>query len=568
MEVVPDEDKEEFLPEIIPKLPDDHFRYGFEFETNDHRIHPYKDNIPIEDLKQKLKEFIDSELKKLSKEYQLRLLEEIKELETKIIELEKLDKQELKKIYQEYEEIYEKYEKKIVKLKSLQEHQDNVIIYIQNKTYKYLGKFLKFDYKQCLYKSGKLHIETEDSTQKETLNYKEVSIVIDKKFDLESIFGIYDGFETTEFSQDCKKLKKLMDGICSKKARQPQKVRINCEIKEEKEPLCNEDIICNNYISFTGIAQFTVSIHIKKFPIVFLNYFKDDKGLILDPPITDLVYHLGKKIEKIMDIYDIFKEETEENVKGFFIYVYYIYFMHIYYIQNNTNLLYRGLYPKAFLKIKPRTLPINFLENSYKEINRNQIIDLFKGLGLPEDYIETIVIPETCEFKKEQNHPFEITFEFRLYPELVNIFKDYDHEDTGSIKRHKNGYSYSIDELSISGVYVIKQFEKLIGSTEAEVLAKERVERVERVLAEERVLGKARKVEEVEEVEEQRKQKLLVEDPEPEMEFKSKKIKSPKKVKSSKKSKTKKSKKSKTKSKKSKSKTKSKTNSKKSKKSL
>ena len=41
----------------------------------------------------------------------------------------------------------------------------------------------------------------------------------------------------------------------------------------------------------------------------------------------------------------------------------------MYYLENKKNPLFGGLYAKGFLPIKPRTLPRNFLEKIYSQMD-------------------------------------------------------------------------------------------------------------------------------------------------------------------------------------------------------
>lgn len=102
-------------------LPDNHFRYGFEFETNDQRIYPYHKHMikNIDVLKEKLKKFIDDILTFFSEEPDA-IKKEEKNNNDSIIIIESLQSEEkCQESIEKYEELIEKYKEQLDYLRKL-----------------------------------------------------------------------------------------------------------------------------------------------------------------------------------------------------------------------------------------------------------------------------------------------------------------------------------------------------------------------------------------------------------------------------------------------------------------
>ena len=317
----------------------------------------------------------------------------------------------------------------------------------------------EFRYKQIIFEKDKLKIETEQYDDNDKIkgvlvklnNQTDKCEVVTKEFfSLEAIFGIFDNFDTEEFKESCTTLERLLKNVCPSKRK-----KIDCdELEYKSNKLCDKEIDCKKSSTISGKPQLTVSIHISRFPKLFLEYFTSSmfklelelkKPLLLEyyeiKTILDLYNYVNKYIDEyIMKMYFIDSDKDRLVIFGTFLYSYYIVFLRQYIDENRKG----EKYDKEYILIKPRTLPKNLID---------KIKDIYPAI---ENIItpDKSIIADACEFKEKDNIPFEITLEFRDFKDFSKMF----------IRSTSIPDNFSISTFQNIGVKAIRCFENFINN--------------------------------------------------------------------------------------------------------
>jgi hypothetical protein len=333
----------------------------------------------------------------------------------------------------------------------------------------------EFYHKQIIFEKDKLKIETEQYDDNDKIkgllvkldNQTDKCEVVTKEFfSLEAIFGIFDNFDTENFKESCHTLEILLKNVCPSKRK-----KINCDEEEKVNKLCHKEIDCKGSTTISGKPQLTVSIHISRFPKLFLEYFTSSMfkdSLILENPlllekyeiktILDLYNCVNKYIDEyIMETYFIDSDKVRLVIFGTFLYSYYIIFLRQYINENSKG----KKYDKEYILIKPRTLPKNLINKINPDIKN--IITSFLYIS------NESIIADTCEFKEKDNIPFEITLEFRDFKDFSKMF----------IRSTSIPDNFSISTFQNIGVKAIRCFENFIENDSLdmkEIFNKEREE--------------------------------------------------------------------------------------------
>jgi len=331
----------------------------------------------------------------------------------------------------------------------------------------------EFYHKQIIFEKDKLKIETEQYDDNDKIkgllvkldNQTDKCEVVTKEFfSLEAIFGIFDNFDTENFKESCNTLEILLKNVCPSKRK-----KINCDEEEKVNKLCHKEIDCKGSTTISGKPQLTVSIHISRFPKLFLEYFTSSmfKLKLINPlllekyeikTILDLYNCVNKYIDEyIMETYFIDSDKDRLVIFGTFLYSYYIDFLRQYINENSKG----KKYDKEYILIKPRTLPKNLINKINPDIKN--IITSFLYIS------NESIIADTCEFKEKDNIPFEITLEFRDFKDFSKMF----------IRSTSIPDNFSISTFQNIGVKAIRCFENFIENDSLdmkEIFNKEREE--------------------------------------------------------------------------------------------